>query len=127
MTLLRRDLAPYDKKHRSEHHTLFPLFGEGTIPGPVVALPVRDSGGEKDNAHGVLSIVGHFQGQVHVEVLRVIRGRSGREPDLHVCVWVASVNNNGHPTKNYSSHQLTSRMGNILKIDGGSTLASHIN
>ena len=94
----------------------------------MVALPVRDSGGEKDNAHGVFSIVGHFQGQVHVEVLRVIRGRSGREPDLHVCVGggIGKCKQQWPSHKElYSSHQLTSKTGKILKIDGGSTLTSH--
>ena len=52
----------------------------------MAALPVRDGGGEEDNTHGVLSVVGHFQGQVHVEVVSIIRGRGGREPDLHECV-----------------------------------------
>jgi len=49
----------------------------------MAALPVRDGGGEEDNTHGVLSVIGHFQGQVHIEVIGVIRGRGRREPDLH--------------------------------------------
>ena len=44
--------------------------------------PIRESGGKEYSTHGALSVVGHFQHQVHIEILCVIRRRSGREPDL---------------------------------------------
>lgn len=62
--------------------------------------PIRESGGKEHSTHGALSVVGHFQHQVHIEILCVIRRRSGREPNLCGDVRGRTRDDNGHKTCN---------------------------
>ena len=62
------------------------------------SVPIRDSGGKEHGTHGALCVVGHFQHQVHIEILCVIRRRGGREPDLCMDMRGRMIGDSSHKT-----------------------------